>query len=560
MLHRSLGIFLLLCVTLTQVHAFEARGPILGAASNFSQSWQPRALSGAESIGLTEFRDEVLWHNVEQIDGRLVFSSMRESYPSMLRARGAGMVLLVYTGHPNWESGHLPLSPEGQAAFARYTARIVERFPHIHTVEVGNEFNSHVFASVERWPTDLSARAQAYVRLLEATENAVQKVNPDIRIVGGAAHSIPLAWIEAVMEHGGGKHMDAFVIHTYTTEPEHLYRQIMLMRQVPGLETMPIEITEFGTTNAEDTPGYLLRNYCQMALSGVTRAVWYPFSPRGDGLIPLLEASGEPTGVGRAYRLIRDNFEGKEAVSIAPDAFTYGCKFGESVAIVWGAPRNIEILSETVKVFDQEGAPANGQLQLSRTAPLVLVDSTSQVPIEEQFTLAPQSVLADSYDQYFYQDRPDTEVFDRFVEHRGERVEFEFRPGQQTNGVPWTPYLGISQDGSVRMTPEWAMPSSWGADDPFEIVYRYVSPNAQSSRVSVTIAPSEESADGVLISVRLNQKIEHQVAVTSEKTLVFENIALGQSDKLDVVLGPNRNSKGDFSTLRVTIEREDDNV
>ncbi len=35
MLHRSLGIFLLLCVTLTQVHAFEARGPILGAASNF---------------------------------------------------------------------------------------------------------------------------------------------------------------------------------------------------------------------------------------------------------------------------------------------------------------------------------------------------------------------------------------------------------------------------------------------------------------------------------------------------------------------------------------------
>jgi len=110
------------------------------------------------------------------------------------------------------------------------------------------------------------------------------------------------------------------------------------------------------------------------------------------------------------------------------------------------------------------------------------------------------------------------------------------------------------------MTPEWAMPSSWGADDPFEIVYRYVSPNAQRSRVSVTIAPSEESADGVLISVRLNQKIEHQVAVTSEKTLVFENIALGQSDKLDVVLGPNRNSEGDFSTLRVTIEREDDNV
>ena len=86
--------------------------------------------------------------------------------------------------------------------------------PFVRTVEVGNEFNSHVFASVERWPTDLSARAQAHVRLLEATENAVQKVNPDIRIVGGAAHSIPLAWIEAVMEHGGGKHMDAFVIHT----------------------------------------------------------------------------------------------------------------------------------------------------------------------------------------------------------------------------------------------------------------------------------------------------------------------------------------------------------
>ncbi|MDF0601695.1 hypothetical protein P1J78_13200 [Psychromarinibacter sp. C21-152] len=553
--------WLALCLALAAMPAaaLDLRGPVLGAASNFAQGWQPEALDGAAPLGITEFRDEIVWEHVERPDARLVFGTMRENYAPVLAARGAGLVLLAYTGHPSWENGQVPRTPEGQAAFAAYLAALVDRFPAIHSVEIGNEFNSWEFAAQEGWPDDLTARARDYVRLLAASARAVHAADPEIRILGGAAHSIPLAWIEAVLQAGGAQHMDAFVLHPYTTEPEQIARQIAAARALPGFAEMPVEITEFGTTDAPRAPGYLLRMYCQMALSGVTRAVWYPFSPRGDGLIPLVTADGTPTDVGRTYALIRDHLEGAPAADAAPDPFTYACRFGDRVLVLWGAPRSVA-LADGLRALTPTGAPAAPPLRLSRTEPLLILsegptDGPPDGPsprLGDTVRLGPQTIRADSFDQFSYTgaDGP----FSLHIRHRGALHPLAPRPGQERDGVPWTPYLGYDADGTVRVGPGWATPSAWGPEDPLEILYRYRAPRAETVTIVAEAAPDAASADGITITLTHNGTPLATKTLTAPGRVTAGPVTLAPGDRLDAVLGPNATATGDHTRLRVTVE------
>lgn len=147
--------------------------------------------------------------------------------------------------------------------------------------------------------------------------------------------------MERLFALGAGRYMDALAFHPYTTPPEQLARQIAVLRRVPGLSGMPLEATEFGDPNPATAPGTFLRYYCQMALSGVSRAVWYPLNPRGDGLTPLIGADLMPTPVGRAFATAQRLMEHRPATDAAPDPFTYGCRFGASTWLLWGAPRAV---------------------------------------------------------------------------------------------------------------------------------------------------------------------------------------------------------------------------
>ncbi|MBB94182.1 MAG: hypothetical protein CML68_06240 [Rhodobacteraceae bacterium] len=520
------------------------RGPALGAASNFGQSWQPEAVRAGSDIGIANFRDEIIWNHVEQLDGTDRFGSMRETYPQMLEARGASMILLGYTGHPGWDGGLMPLSDLGQAAFARYHARMIARFPLIDALEIGNEYNSHGFAESQGWPDDLDARAAAYVRLLKTTAEAVHAERPGLPILGGAAHSVPVAWAEAVMKAGGAAHMDAFVLHPYTSEPEQFARQVAVLRRVPGLEDMPIAVTEFGTLDAGGAPGYLMRMYCQMALSGVTQAIWYPFSPRGDGLAPLVGPDGEITGVGATYALIQTHLEGEGVQDAAPDAFTYACRFGQDALVIWGAPRAVS-LAPGLRALDPLGRPVDSPA-LDRETPLLILGPDPR--LGSNVTLARQDVVADSFDLF----SPDGGG-DVFVRRQGQAMPLQPRPGQDRDGVPWTPYLGFEQDGSVRVGPGWAVPSAWGPEDPLEIVHRYTAPADQSVDVEISVEPSSASEDGITIAMERGGVELSRLHLVRAQRLGARDVALKAGETLDIVLGPNVNSAGDHTRLRITL-------
>jgi hypothetical protein len=528
--------------------------PQLGAATNFGQGWQPEVLEAARALPLRLFRDAVYWADVEK-GGAFIHDGPRETFPDLLDAAGAGMVLVVNNGHPDHDGGHTPLTPEAVAAFARHAAEMVRRFPAIVAVEVGNEMNSRTFVSGPGWAdVSLQERGAAYAALLAATAAAVRAVRPEVRIYGGAAHSLPLAWFRALFEAGAAQHMDALVIHPYTVAPEQLAAQVALLRaQLPEAADLPLAVTEFGTEDHAAAPAHLLKFYCQMALSNVETAIWYAANRRGDGLVPLLGPEGAPTGAGRAFQIAADLFAGRPVTPLAPDPFTYGCRFGEDAALIWGEPRALRV--NGVQVYDAEGAhlPPK-QLTLSMQAPLVLVSDGAPLWLGETLALGAQEVLADSSHQFAWPGRVDT-PFRWLIRAGDEERAMELRPGQEKDGVPWTPYLGTSLDGVARAGPGWVLPSL-PPSGPVEIVLRYEAPQAMPAHAKIHIGPSTRSEDGVTLRVTLDGDTLLDRRVIGPEVLDFTDLALQPGSRMELAVGPGPSSaRGDVTGLRLTLRR-----
>lgn len=532
--------------------AAETVAPRLGAASNFGQGWQPDMLAAAPKLPVAEFRDGAYWSNVERAPGTYLFDKERTRYPDRLEAMGARLTFIVNNGHPDWDDGHTPASAEAVAAFAAYAAEAVRRFPAIHAVEVGNEMNSEVFVSGPGWDGDLGPRAESYTRLLAATAEAVRAVRPEVRIYGGAAHSVSLTWFRALAEAGAFAHMDAIALHPYVVAPEMLVRTVALLREIPGAD-LPLEITEFGDPDPASAPGHLMRSYCQFALAGATGATWYPLNPRGDGMTPLLDAEGGVTGVGRAFALARAELEGRPVDEIAPDPFTYGCRFGEDRALIWGEIREVEILDPAVRVRGPDGTEIAGDRpEIGPRAPLLLSrDDGAALVLGEDYRLAPTALTRDSLHQFAWPGTVEA-PFTLLARAGDEEVPMELRPGQERAGVPWDPYLATAIDGVARAGPGWVLPSH-PAGGPIEIVTRTTIDRHGPADLLVQIAPSARTTDGVTLRVAVNDHTHGEWTVTQAKGVWIPDLYFVAGDTLDVAVGPGAEAVGDTTRLQVQL-------
>ncbi|MFC2966696.1 hypothetical protein [Acidimangrovimonas pyrenivorans] len=533
--------------------ALDLRGPALAADSNFGQGWSPEMLAAAQGLGVRALRDAVYWSLVER-DGEFHFDRKRTSYPDKVAAAGLRMSLVVNNGHPDYDDGKTPHSKRAVAAFARDAAETVKRFPVIDSVEVGNEFNSANFVDGPVKEGGLSQRVAYYAALLKATHDAVKAARPEVRILGGGVHSIPVGYLQRLFALGAAADMDALALHPYSTPPEQLARQIAVLRRLPQAAEMPIEVTEFGTTDAAAAPGFLLRNYCQMALSGVSRAVWFPLNARGDGLEPLVDDTGAATPTGRAYATAARLLEGKPVSDAAPDPFTYACQFGDRALVIWGAPRALHLGRSDLQAFDPSGAPlAPSLLQLSETDP-ILVTGESPFVLGTDVTLGPQRLIADSYDQYAFPGGRTEDGFDRYVLAGGKRVELEMRPGQEAPGRPWTPYLAAADNPWVRLQARSLLPGG-SSDRPEMIVQSFTAPHAMTLRAEARFTPAQRSADGIEVTVALNDRVLFRGVGKDPQVFDGKPLTLKAGDTLSFTVGPNGNAKGDVTAYRITLRR-----
>jgi len=521
--------------------------PVLGAASHFGQGLDGRLMLAAWRLGLRDLRDAVYWREVEGTDGALRFAGPTRDFPTRLPRLGMTMSLTVNDPHPLYDGGHTPSSSRGVAAFAGFTAETAQRFAGIKAVEVGNEMNSSAFASGPGWDGDLARRAQSYATLLTATSRAVRAARPDLRILGGAAMAVPLAWLAALAETGALADMDALVLHPYTTAPEHLVRQIALVRRIPGLERMPLEITEFGHRDPEIAPGHLLRSYCQASLAGMARMIWYPLTRRGDGWAPLLDDAGQPTPAGQAARLIIERFAGQTVTAFAPDPFTFGCRFGARHLVLWGAPRDVTLLSADLRALSFDGTVLSRIPALSQQTPLIL-EASRPLDIARDLRLGPQMLMADSFLQFDPGTATGVGPFAWFARDDAGLHPMEPRPGQEKDGVPWTPYLGSPKDGRVQVDGATSVPTPETS-----IVLRYTATEDRAIWLRVHAAAGPDSTDGIDLQLTLNDRSLGQWQGRNADFRQLGPVQVYPGDRIEADLGAGPTGAGDVTTFRMSV-------
>jgi hypothetical protein len=126
-----------------------------------------------------------------------------------------------------------PATAAERAEFAAFAAHLAESLPSVRGVIVGNEPNLSTFWKPQFGPGGRDAAAAGYERLLAATYDAIKRVAPRVRVIGGAVsprgadrphgsrptHS-PTAFIRdlGAAYRASGRNrplMDAFAMHPY---------------------------------------------------------------------------------------------------------------------------------------------------------------------------------------------------------------------------------------------------------------------------------------------------------------------------------------------------------
>lgn len=537
--------------------AQELKGPALGAASNFGQGFLPELLARGLENGIADYRDALYWDRVENDAGQFVFADPTTIYPDLLTDTGAGMSLTVNNGHPAHDAGATPTSPEAIDAFANHAAATVARFPAINAVEVGNEFNSANFVTGPLRDAGLDARAEAYVALLKAVATRAKAVRPDLRIIGGGVHSIPTGYLQKLVDLRAADYMDSIALHPYSTSIEHLAKQIAVMRRIPALADMPIEITEFGSQSPDAAAGVFMRSYCQYALSGVSRLVWYGLNVRGDDYVPLITREGDLTDVWQAFDFAQKTFADMPVKDVSPDDFTYACLFDDRSLIVWGMPRAVTVQSDRVRAYAANGTPlAGGTFVLSQTEPLILVAQDS-LSLDQDIVFESQRTIADSYHQFTYPaaaDAADDDGFVRSVRWADRDVLVQTMPGQEREGRPWTPWLGIPETADVRLLPQQMTPAG-DAANPVAVVHSFTAPEDMLIDIDARFVPAERSVDGIDVTLLIaGQAVENwsgKAAITYEG----RRILLPAGAQIQFVVGPGETPAGDVTDYRITLQR-----
>ena len=514
----------------------------LGAAANFSQGWSDVTYDAALALGVEEFRDSILWSQVERAPGVYTFDQRKTQYPARLAEDGKRLVLTVASSNPLYDDGKTPHSPEGVAAFARFVAAVVREYPAVSAVEVGNEFNSGDFVTGPVREGGIGQRARYHVALLEAVAREVRAVRPDLPILGGATHSLPAGYLWSVLEQAAPGSIDGLAVHPYTTDIDQLPAQTGVLRRNPRARSMPMQVTEYGTKDEADAPDHMLRGYAAMASLGYAALHWYPLNERADGLVPLIRRDGSVTGAGEAFRFIEAQLAARTARDISPDRFTFVHAFsransGPDRLVLWGDPRPISLMRSDIEAFDARGnriGPA--ELALSPQHAVVLAGSRP-IRLGEDVVLGCTTLVADSFYQFDYPQRGAGEArraFAASLSLEGEEQPLATMPGQQRAGVPWLPYLGLTDRPGVRLTADRMLltgATSRGA----AVTLRWVTPSAGRLQIEARFTPSEQNRGPFTVELRQGAQVLFSRSGTTAVQF-DDSLPLQGSDPLEIRL------------------------
>ena len=539
----------------------------LGAVSHFNQGWPVKILPDAVEIGVDLVRDGVSWSRIEVAPGEFRFEGTAGLYPEILR--DAGIEPIVVFGRPraHVDGGETPHTDAGRAAFAEFVAAVLERFPSIGTIEIGNEFNGDNFVSGPVETAGYTERAGHYVDLLRAVHDRVADAFPDVRILGGATHSVPVGYLRDTFELGALELSDGIAVHPYTSVPEELGEHLAILRDAMGDRPQPIYVTEFGQAfeSAEDAPAYLAKMVAVMSAAGVEAATWYALrEQRWFPNMELMGKDGVPTPAGESFAFMQDLLGRGDAVEVSPDELTRAFRFGDRAMMLWGAAREVE-LAPGAAAYTAAGKRIAGPLTLGRDEPVVVV-ADGPIALGRTVRLGETAVVGDSFLQFDVTNAADgSRRFEgpwSWHELRGDgrMAELVTMEGGSRKGEVWRPYLGGEDRHPILVHEQSVRPVDYsdGANPRarYAVVERFTASEAMTVTISGEWDVSARTRDGVDLTILAGGREVWSGVIEDERELTLGGVAVAEGEAIDFVLGTNRDSHGDLTRRHIQILRE----
>jgi hypothetical protein len=547
---------------------------VMGVATAFDQQgWDYSILDTARSIGATTLRDEVQWKNIETTPGVYQFGTSGGSYLDTLTQKGFSVTLLMTDSNPLYDGGNTVYTDVGRAAYARYVVATLNRFPGVKAIEISNEYNAWNFVSGPVRDEGYGPRQKYYFDMLRTVYQAVKASRPDVKVLGGAALSIPVGYFKPLFDLGALNYMDGLVVHPYTTEPEQFEKQIAILRTAMGSTPRPIHVTEFAQEldSVADTANYLVKSVAVMATAGIAEADWYALRQQGPANniwyknVALASFSGQILPPGQAYKVLSQQVLSKGASTrVAIDDFTYAYQFGTNAMVIWGEPRSLAVTA-AAKFYNAQGLEIAQPSMISTGSPIIIV---SDVPLAygSNVMLGATQLVADSFDQFDYSnDLSGPAKFEgpwsyyAYSVHDQRLDPMYTQGGGEISSSSWTPHIGSDWLRPFNISAGQLNPVDFGTADAanvFKAVLRYTSSYSGNFTISGPWDVTSTSVDGVDLTIQVNGQSVFSTTFNGHYDMSIKNVALKVGDVVSIIVGTNKTvTGGDSTRFRVRIHK-----
>ncbi|MCA0994798.1 hypothetical protein [Alloyangia pacifica] len=525
-------------------------------------------LAMIKDSGATGIRDSISWARVESSPGVYDFSSFRESFPNLLEDNGLGVTLTLSPhGNPLYDDGETVTSAEGIAAFANFVSALLDEFPSVERVVIGNEFNglNDSFVSGTAASMSVPKRAEYYTDILEGVYEAVSDSHADVQIGGGALHSVATGYVEALIDAGAFAYMDTLDLHPYGQDPVEVGTSLAhlntLLDALPEDQRPDIVVTEFGTSADSDDPlsnaAYLAKMVAVMAANGVSEAAWYALLDEDLSNTPdmgLYDSIAEANDMLSGFRFVAALLEGDGAVQkLEVGAGIEAYSFNDGTIIAWGSFQDVSI-SGTGLVFRDAGGSVID-------APTSLDDDPIYIQGTDIEVSTPQAegvLLADSFYDWDLSGDPEGPWSYHMlkIQNGVERESIlNVMEGQSRMGEQWNPYLGDGWARPFFMTADTLLPVAFATDGSNDraALERYTSEADGPVDIVASWSVSSASEDGVIVELRLNGETLTTLPVTETSALVLRALEVQSGDQLDFIVHDGATSSGDATTRHIRI-------
>jgi hypothetical protein len=523
----------------------------LGAAVHFSQGWPYEIVEPAKAIGLGIVRDTIRWSVVETAPGTYDFAGTAIDYPRLLALNGIELRPVFGWGNPLYDAGATPHTAEGRAAFAEFVAMVLRRNPLINTIEIGNEFNAQNFVAGPVAESPYAERAGHYARLLAAVHDRVRPEFPNVAILGGALHSIPVAYARTLLAEGAFRDMDGLAFHPYTSPPE-----------LVGLHLELLHATEFGGEfeTFEEAAPYLVRMVAALAAAGVSSAIWYslreqPWYTR----MELLDLEGAPRPAGESFAFAQEALLPHAPVERLPtDPLTHLYSFGGRALVAWGLPRPIAVDADVVW-FDSRGRPIASPAALDPDEPVIAL-ADAPIDFAAATVLGEQATITDSF--FAFDPRLDAEGAAgawsyHAVRSDGTREPLSLMEGGERQGEGWRPYVGDPWRRPLSVSESGLRPVDFSThENPglgYAVLERFMMPESATVSLCGNWRVRADSGDGVHLTITAGGRQLFAGVVAGEIDLRFDALALEAGDALEFLVGSNADPEADWTGRHVRV-------